>query len=51
LIIAIDDNPVREFNDLLSYLVNYTEVGQTVTMTVLRDGREVDLEILLQARP
>ncbi len=51
LIIAIDDIPVREFNDLLSYLVNYTEVGQTVTLTVLRDGTEVYIEILLQARP
>jgi 2-alkenal reductase len=51
LIIAIDDISVREFNDLLSYLVNHTEVGQTVIMTVLRDGMEVDLEILLQARP
>jgi S1-C subfamily serine protease len=51
LIIAIDDHTVREFNDLLSYLIIHTEVGQTVTMTVLRDGRQVDLEILLQARP
>lgn len=51
LIIAIDDQAVREFNDLLSYLVNHTEVGQVVVLTVLRNGEQVDLEITLQARP
>jgi 2-alkenal reductase len=51
LIIAIDDQAVREFNDLLSYLVNHTEVGQVVVLTVLRNGEQIDLEITLQARP
>lgn len=51
LIIAIDDQSVREFNDLLSYLVNHTEVGQVVVLTVLRDGEEIELEIALLARP
>jgi S1-C subfamily serine protease len=51
LIIAIDNQPVRDFNDLISYLVNHTEVGQTVVLTVVRDGDQVDLEIVLQARP
>jgi len=51
LIIAIDDQTVREFSDLLSYLVNHTEVGQTVIMTVIRDGTEINIEIELEARP
>jgi 2-alkenal reductase len=51
LIISIDDQSVREFNDLLSYLVNHTEVGQVVVLTVLREGELIDLEITLQARP
>ncbi len=51
LIVAVDNQVVREFNDLISYLVNHTEVGQQVVVTVLRDGVEVNLEITLAARP
>ena len=51
LIIAIDAQVVREFNDLISYLVNHTEVGQQVILTVIRDGAEINLEVTLAARP
>ncbi len=51
LITAIDGHPIRQFSDLLTYLVNYTEVGQVVTLTVLRDGEEVDLDLTIGARP
>jgi len=51
LITAIDDYPVRQFSDLLTYLVNNTEVGQTVTLTVLRGGEEVTLDLTIGARP
>jgi 2-alkenal reductase len=51
LIVAIEGQIVREFNDLISYLVNHTEVGQQVTITVMRDGSQVNLEITLEPRP
>lgn len=51
LITAIDGQSVREFNDLLSYLVLETTVGQTVMITVLRDGKEVDVPVTIGARP
>jgi S1-C subfamily serine protease len=51
LIIAINDVPVRTFNDLISYLVNYTSVGQTVRVTVLREGEQIEFEVLLEPRP
>ena len=51
LIIAIDGVPVRQFSDLMTYLVNNTDVGQVVTLTVLRGGEEVDLDITIGARP
>jgi 2-alkenal reductase len=51
LIVAIDGTPIRDFNDLLSYLVSNTEVGQEVTLTVLRQGKEVDLPLTIAARP
>jgi len=51
LIVAIDGREVRDFSDLISYLVSDTEVGQTVTLTVLRDGRKMDVQVKLGARP
>jgi serine protease Do len=51
VIVAVDGQPVRQFNDLLSYLARNTEVGQTITLTVLRDGKEMTLDVTLAARP
>lgn len=51
LIVSIDGQEVEEFNDLLTYLVFETEVGQTITLTVLRNGTLTDLPITLGARP
>jgi 2-alkenal reductase len=51
VIIAIDDQPVKEMDDLIAYLSAQTEVGQKVSLTVLRDGKEKRLEATLAARP
>lgn len=51
LIIAIDGQSVRQFNDMLSYLIMHTQVGQEIVLTVRRAGEEVDLTVLLEARP
>ncbi len=51
LIIALDDYAIREFNDLLSYLTTEKDVGDSVTIHVLRDGTEVEIELTLAARP
>jgi S1-C subfamily serine protease len=51
LILAIDGQSIQDFNDLLSYLISNTEVGQVITLTVLRDGKEVDLPLTIAARP
>jgi S1-C subfamily serine protease len=51
LIIAIDDHPIADFNDLISYLVDHTSVGQEVVVTVLRDGKEVQATVTIGARP
>ncbi|HEX9797252.1 MAG TPA: trypsin-like peptidase domain-containing protein [Anaerolineales bacterium] len=50
LIVAIDAEPVYEFSDLLSYLVNHTQPGDTVSLTVLRDGEEQNLDVTLAGR-
>ncbi|HSM59024.1 MAG TPA: trypsin-like peptidase domain-containing protein [Candidatus Sulfomarinibacteraceae bacterium] len=50
-IVAIDDRDVREFADLNSYLVFQTEVGQTIELTVIRDGETVVIPVTLGERP
>mgnify|MGYP001187547261 CR=1 FL=1 len=51
VIIAIDGTPVNGMDDLISYLSNSTTVGQKVTLTVLRGGKETNVDVTLQARP
>ena len=51
LIIAFDGKPVSTFDQLLSYLITGKSPGDTVVLTVLRDGEEVDLTITLGERP
>jgi serine protease Do len=51
VIVAIDDQPVSEFDDLVSYLVGSTSVGDEVTLTILRDGEEQMVDVILAARP
>ncbi len=51
LIVALDGQSVNDFAGLNSYLVFHTSVGQTITVTVLRDGAEIDLPLTLGARP
>ena len=51
LIVAIEDQPVEEFEDLVAYLERYNNVGESVTLTILRDGRQRTVEVTLAARP
>ncbi|MBM3120950.1 MAG: PDZ domain-containing protein [Chloroflexi bacterium] len=51
LIVAIDGRPLATFNDLISYLVSSTQVGQTIVVTVNREGERVDLTLTVGTRP
>lgn len=51
LIIAIDGLPVRQFDDLLSYLFKSTQVGQDITLTIVRGVEKVELTLTIGARP
>ncbi len=50
LITAINGVPVREFSDLLSYLINNTHPGDVVTLTILRDSETVEVDVTLESR-
>jgi len=51
LIISIDGVTVRDFNEMISYLIKHKSPGDSVIMTVVRDEQEIDLELTLGKRP
>lgn len=51
VITAIDGQPVNGMDDLISYLFSNTQVGQKVSLTVLRDGQQMKVDVTLAARP
>ena len=52
VIIQIDSQPIRDFEDLTAYLARSTEVGQTISLTILRsDGAQEVIELELGLRP
>jgi 2-alkenal reductase len=51
LIVAVDGEPVQVFSELMSYLVNHTRPGQRITLTVLREGAQTEVEVELGERP
>jgi serine protease Do len=51
LITAIDGAPVKSMDDVIAYLADHTKVGQKVTLTILRAGKEQKVDVTLQARP
>jgi len=51
VIIAIAGQPVKDFEDLTTYLARSGKVGQQVELTVLRDGQETTVTLTLAARP
>jgi len=51
IILAIDGESLRDFDAMITYLVNRTAVGQVVTLTILRDGKEMQVQVKLGERP
>jgi 2-alkenal reductase len=51
IITAIDGTPVKNFDELIGYLLANCDVGQTVTLTVIRDNQEIAVQLTLGERP
>ena len=51
VIIAYDGQTVKSSDDLITLLARNGVVGQTVVLTVLRDGEQLDVPVTLGARP
>ena len=51
IIIGIDGTPILTVEDLLGYLVQQTQVGQTINLNVIRNGQQISVPLLLESRP
>lgn len=51
IITAINGQPVLSSDDLVSYLELETSVGDVVTLTIIRDSKEQQIEVTLGSRP
>ncbi len=51
VIIALEDQPLRSFDDLVTELARHGVIGQPLKLTILRDGKQQDVTVDLAARP
>lgn len=51
LIIAIDGKSIRNFDELLAYLIGNKSPGDSVVLTVLRGDEKMDVTVKLEKRP
>lgn len=51
VILEINGLEVRDFSAMLGYLFNYTSPGDTVDLTIIRDGELIELVMEIGARP
>ena len=51
LITAIDEHSITSFDDVLIYLTRFTSPGDTIQLTILREGKERKVGVTLTERP
>ena len=51
VIVGINGQEVNDINDILSYLLRNTEVGQEVELEIIRDGERQTVNLTLDQRP
>ncbi len=51
IIVGVDDIQVRKISDILVYLQREKSVNDTITLHVIRDGRELSIDVVLGERP
>ena len=51
IIVAINNQSLRDMDALVAYLVENTAPGDSVTLTIIRDNQTFDAKVTLKARP
>lgn len=50
LIVAVDGIQVKDFSEMFNYIVVNKNPGDVVVFTVMRDGKEMDINLTIEAR-
>jgi len=51
IIIAIDGDAIKSFDDMIAYLAARKQVGETVTVTIIRGSDTLQVPVMLDERP
>ena len=51
ILTAIDDQPLDSESDLVLFLDTQAEIGQTIQVTLWRDGQQLVVPVMLTERP
>jgi 2-alkenal reductase len=51
VIIAVDGQPVNTFDDFIGYLVKSKSPGERIVLTIVRENREIQVDLVLGKRP
>jgi serine protease Do len=51
IITAINGQPIKSAEEMGTYLFDHTQVGQTLTLTILRNGHEKQVKVTLGVEP
>ena len=51
IIVGINGNRIRNSDDLSTFLEEFTQPGQTVNLTVIRNSQSITISVVLGARP
>ncbi len=51
IIVAIDGDPINSFDEMIAYLTAKKQVGQTIAVTIIRDGQTLQVPLTLDERP
>ena len=51
IILSVDGKEIRQIDDLLIHLQREKNVGDTINLEILRDGKTIDIVLTLEKRP
>jgi 2-alkenal reductase len=51
VIIALDNKEIKSLDDVIAYLATDASPGEKLKVTILRDGRQQDIDVVLGVRP
>jgi len=51
VILAVNDQPIASFDDVLIYMERFTSPGDKVTFKILRAGKQIAVDVTLTERP